>query len=165
MTHRAFIHILLKSICFRLFSIDHYYIKIESINFALLGGRIVFSELVYSTQNTTIRIVDGTITFRWWVYATRQSLHDSATKLCRLHVHLSGVEYYLFNNVARYKRLREWLDRQPVDADGNIAVPPPDLFDAAAIAVPGYFKLFPVIDISLSRASLMIGNPELPASS
>jgi hypothetical protein len=161
MSHRAFIHILLKSICFRLFSIDHYYIKIESINFALLGGRIVFSELVYSTQNTTIRIVDGTITFRWWVYATRQSLHDSATKLCRLHVHLSGVEYFLFNNVARYKRLRQWIDRQPVDADGNIAVPP-DLFDAAAIAVPGYFKLFPVIDISLSRASLMIGNPELP---
>jgi hypothetical protein len=135
---------------------------VESINFALIGGRVVFSELVYSTQNTTIRIVDGTITFRWWVYATRQSLQDSAAKLCRLHIHLSGVEYFLFNNVARYKRLREWLNRQPADANGNVALPP-DVVDEALIALPGYFKIFPVIDITLSRASLMIGNPELPA--
>jgi hypothetical protein len=142
----------------------HYYFKVESVTFALLGGRIVFSELVYSTQNTTIRIVDGTITLRWWLYETRSSLHDSALKPCRLHVHLGGVEFYLVNNVGRYKLLRRWLEqRAAAPGGGDASVPLADVVDPALIAVPAYFRLFPTIGITLHRAALLIGNPELPA--
>ena len=43
---------------------SHYFVRIGSINFALIAGRIIFREVVYSTQNTVARVVDGSITLR-----------------------------------------------------------------------------------------------------
>ena len=43
---------------------DHYQIRLGTLNVALIGGRLIFSEFLYSTQNITIRVVDGTFKFR-----------------------------------------------------------------------------------------------------
>lgn len=43
----------------------HYFVRIGAINFALVGGRIIFRELVYSTQNTVLRVVSGSVTLRF----------------------------------------------------------------------------------------------------
>jgi hypothetical protein len=44
-----------------------------TMNISLLTGRILVGDVVYSTKDSCIRIVDCIITFRWWIKSVRES--------------------------------------------------------------------------------------------
>lgn len=64
----------------------------------------------------------------WWSFDVRQSLHDDAKKQCRLEIRLNGLEYFLYNNIGRYKRMRRLLAKKKADADGNVIVDLPEVY-------------------------------------
>jgi hypothetical protein len=65
----------------------HYVVRVGSMNVALIGGRLIFSELLYATQNITLRVVDGSISFR---FATTPNLY-----FCLIFVVLSNNILYI----------------------------------------------------------------------
>jgi hypothetical protein len=53
----------------RLLNIKHY--VIESIQFGILAGRILFKNFQYVGENMSLSILQGHITFRYWLKTVR----------------------------------------------------------------------------------------------
>jgi hypothetical protein len=79
------------------------YIKIGSISFSILGGKVPFRDVVYITRNASLHIIDGYVAFNWW-FLFRPKWEGSESIIV---AHFSGLEYVVFNNQAAYEHLEE----------------------------------------------------------
>lgn len=62
------------------YSYDHEFLRYPlthartgTMNISVLTGRILLGDVVYSTKNSCVRIVDCIITIRWWMKTVRES--------------------------------------------------------------------------------------------
>eukprot|EP00026_Physarum_polycephalum_P007866 Phypoly_transcript_07936.p1 GENE.Phypoly_transcript_07936~~Phypoly_transcript_07936.p1 ORF type:complete len:507 (-),score=47.97 Phypoly_transcript_07936:28-1548(-) len=139
------------------------FIHIGTMNISVLTGRILMGDVVYSTKDTCIRIVDCIFTFRWWIKSVRESAVVNAEKESRLSVALEGLEYLMYNNTFKYDHLEEILRKREHPGDQWAAeLGLPNLVPVHQFSMPFFYRLFPATSISVKRGCMMVGNPELP---
>ncbi|KAJ7045588.1 hypothetical protein C8F04DRAFT_939778 [Mycena alexandri] len=89
------------------------WLEIGSIHFSILTGRILFKDLRYHSSNQTIKIVRGSIEWRYWIrrpasgddIAPAPAMGDSKqsrSPSCRVQISLQGFEWFLYNRTAAY---------------------------------------------------------------
>lgn len=49
------------------------YLKVQSIQISLLGGRVIFRNVIYIGTSQAVRIVHGTLSWRYWMYRRRKA--------------------------------------------------------------------------------------------
>lgn len=89
------------------------YIDITALQISLLGGRIFFTGLRYHGSNETFLVQHGYITWRYWLRHVREvdvlagdtaegSNGKNKDMPCRIHVHLDGLEWFVYNRSPAY---------------------------------------------------------------
>ncbi|KAI8057143.1 hypothetical protein BDF22DRAFT_227395 [Syncephalis plumigaleata] len=96
------------------------YVRIESIQFGILAGRILFKNFQYVGENMSLSILQGHITFRYWLRTVRG--HTATTDIdpainqhddnlpCRIMCTIEGLEVFLYNNTKAYKQAKRQLN-------------------------------------------------------
>ena len=91
------------------------YISIGSFSVGFLGGRLLFEDVQYITEDFSVKAIQLSISIKWWsktsgermsmggLYEERVLLTDSE----RLSISLYGVEILLFNAQSKYEALEE----------------------------------------------------------
>ena len=88
---------------------------LESIKFAPLGGKILFKNLRYHSTNQSVSIVQGYVTFRYWLRHVLQNDFDTSASgkhkspKSRILVYLNGLEYFIYNRTPAYDYLDELM--------------------------------------------------------
>lgn len=100
----------------------HFKVKInlESLRFSLLGGRIFFKNLTIIERDHTVSLLQGDITWRYWLFRTRrsefvdESKHTDETESsesknwklpCRFSVSCEGAEVFIYNRTIAYNNI------------------------------------------------------------
>ena len=86
------------------------YLEIGSLQISLLGGRILFKDVRYESRNMSVRILDGHVTWRYWLWRVRASddlRKDDSSRPCRIIAQVEGVECFLYNRTASYDAILE----------------------------------------------------------
>eukprot|EP00727_Mastigamoeba_balamuthi_P000579 m51a1_g10518 hypothetical protein (3412) ;mRNA; f:200861-214054 len=136
------------------------HVHIGRIYVTPVGGKLLFSDLLFSTPDTTLRVVDGCLTVRWWSSRVRDYGDASGDYPCRLDVRLEGVEYLWHNRTDAYDRL-DALARQRQGEAAAVEVVE-TLVSASQYTLPRGLALVPAVSFAIHRACIMLGNPELP---
>eukprot|EP00659_Diplonema_papillatum_P001707 gene1707-2575_t len=99
----------------RFFLSDTVFISVRALAFSPLSGRLMFKDLRYFSRNSSLVVTDGFVAFHWW------GRHCSTSKQgTKVKVHLNGVEWTLYNNVAKYEDIASCFDKRGLDADGQV---------------------------------------------
>jgi len=140
-------------------------LSIGAVSFAPLAGRVFLKDVHYLSADVHLRVVDGYLTFRWFLL---QAKGDAS----RVVLHLNGLELTVYGNSAKYDQLVE-LDRQrnaeepqaqslaPVSPGPSAAAvidaspPPPSRFQAAMDVLRG-------VTVAVHRGRVFIGSPARP---
>ncbi|KAL8834697.1 MAG: hypothetical protein Q9170_003641 [Blastenia crenularia] len=104
------------------------YIKVQALQFSLLGGRCFFKGLHYHGHNETVLINDGYITWRYWLRRVGsaealgtaanlqageeegQNQKRPASNLpCRVKLKVRGLEWYIYNRTPAYDAIEKSL--------------------------------------------------------
>lgn len=113
---------------------SHRAVAIGAINFSFVQGRLAFGSLTYTSCNTSLSVVSGFVTLRYWRRHVQTGLKNPGQLPPRADVALSGVEFQIFNNSDKFRDLqrlknmraeqvlREVLE-PPIDVAGNPPIP------------------------------------------
>ncbi|CAG9815067.1 unnamed protein product [Phaedon cochleariae] len=84
------------------------YFRIGSLTMNALSGKIMFRDVVYITNDYTIRVQDGYLIFRWWrSYVPKDVSEDLSHSDTRLSVMLNVFELHVYNRSELYARLEK----------------------------------------------------------
>ena len=83
------------------------YIDIKGINFAGLGGKLMLNKLQYTSQNSSLWVLEVSITINWW---TRNPKH-------RISIELEGLEFFSYNSSARYDGLAKIVRESGINVE------------------------------------------------
>eukprot|EP00754_Rhynchopus_humris_P010429 Rhum_TRINITY_DN14154_c12_g1::Rhum_TRINITY_DN14154_c12_g1_i1::g.71037::m.71037 len=116
---------------------DNVHFSVNSVELALLNGRIFFGGVRYFSRNSSWQLTDGYVSFKWWE-------HEGA----KVHVHLNGSKWTLYNNVSKYEDFAEYVNKRKHPgtaaggARGSSSSPKASHGEAAAggIAYQGLFE-------------------------
>ncbi|OSD07084.1 hypothetical protein PYCCODRAFT_793525 [Trametes coccinea BRFM310] len=100
------------------------WVELGSIQFSVLGGRILIKDLRYHSSNQTFRIVKCKISWRYWLRrpAEEEDLSHarvigedmtgkhSSPLACRVHVSLQGLEWFIYNRTAAFDNIVSQLE-------------------------------------------------------
>ncbi|KAI0633565.1 hypothetical protein C8Q77DRAFT_1157760 [Trametes polyzona] len=100
------------------------WIKLGSIHFSVLAGRILIKDLRYHSSNQTFRIVKGQISWRYWLRRPAEEEDLSHARVigedtpgkgktplaCRVHISLQGLEWFIYNRTAAFDNIVSQLD-------------------------------------------------------
>eukprot|EP01135_Chromosphaera_perkinsii_P009938 Nk52_evm31s1967 gene=Nk52_evmTU31s1967 len=146
-----------------------YSISVNSISFALLSGKIMFTSFQYIDEDLCLRAYDGYVIFRYWLLWYRKSPEDTSS-FSRVTVHVSGLEYYLFNRAWLYeellKRTREAEQRGGEEASIEEVIGTSDVEvkntngerSSLLDRIPLWRRTFPVVQILIYRGIIVFGN-------
>ncbi|GLG98167.1 Uncharacterized protein GBIM_04767, partial [Gryllus bimaculatus] len=100
------------------------YLRVGSLTCNVLSGKIMFRDIVYITNDYSVRVQDGWLIFRWWrSYVPKDVTEDLSHSDTRLSLLLNGFELHIYNRCAVYGELERLfgLDPQlfPKDEDDN----------------------------------------------
>jgi len=98
------------------------FLRINSFHLSIMSGKVVFKGLKLATKNTCIRVVEGSITFRYWRKKIRQSVYLNDDSPCRIGIELSGLEYLVYNNSYKYDYIQEILLKKKNFNVGDIPI-------------------------------------------
>lgn len=68
-------------------------VSIGAINFSFVQGRVAFGSVTYTSKNTSLSVVSGFITLRYWRRSVRTGIKNPENLPTRVNVELSGVEF------------------------------------------------------------------------
>ncbi|KAK9694806.1 Macrophage colony-stimulating factor 1 receptor [Basidiobolus ranarum] len=127
--NRVFAQILSKIINMYTWKKYRAYFEIDSLQFSLLGGRVLFKNFRYYSRNQSIFILQGHITFRYWFLRVREekssetlsesSIPDNATfqerregkePPCRIKCEVKGLEWFMYNRTPVYDIIEEIIN-------------------------------------------------------
>ncbi|KAL1922361.1 uncharacterized protein VTP21DRAFT_9900 [Calcarisporiella thermophila] len=159
----------------------HVYIDIESIQFALLGGRILFKNVRYLSTNQSIYILKGHITFRYWLWNVRRETdwddRPSATLAkmipCRIVLNVQGLEWFMYNRTPAYRALEKILglsneneDESSQNGDINTTIHLDDILpdEPPRSEVDTLFRRLMPVEIDCERGAVLLGNSDTPST-
>lgn len=68
-------------------------VSIGAVNFSFVQGRLAFGSLYYTTKNSSLSVVSGFVTLRYWRRNVRTALKNPERLPARLDIKVSGVEF------------------------------------------------------------------------
>ncbi|CCF56569.1 hypothetical protein KAFR_0B02720 [Kazachstania africana CBS 2517] len=96
----------------------HIKVNIESLRISLLGGRIFFKNVTIIHKDYTISLLQGTLTWRYWLLKTRKPSYHLESKdsngvtmkkneqlPCRFVLHCEGAEIFVYNRTWSYDNI------------------------------------------------------------
>ncbi|CEP63270.1 Csf1p LALA0_S07e06304g [Lachancea lanzarotensis] len=94
-------------------------IQIQSLKISFLGGRIFFKNLTIITQNQTISFLNGSLTWRYWIFSSRQTPFERQqngvsaddSRLCRFKLECQGLEHFIYNRTQVFSHLWQSLPK------------------------------------------------------
>lgn len=91
------------------------HVKVQSVQLSLLGGRLFFKNLSYVGTNEAVTVLQGHLTWRYWLWHTRRSSLEACTEgdpalaapnlPIRFSLHLNGLEWFVYNRSPAYDEL------------------------------------------------------------
>ncbi|KAI0368271.1 hypothetical protein BV20DRAFT_969313 [Pilatotrama ljubarskyi] len=114
------------------------WVKLGSIHFSVLSGRILIKDLRYHSSNQTFRIVKGQISWRYWLRRPAEEEDLSHARVigedtrgkgssplsCRVHISLQGLEWFIYNRTVAFDNIVSQLD--PDIPSTPVPTPVPD---------------------------------------
>ncbi|KYQ88378.1 hypothetical protein DLAC_11076 [Tieghemostelium lacteum] len=88
------------------------YFRVSSFQLSLLSGKLILKGVKFATKNTCLRVVETSLTFRYWSKETRHNLLVNDNAPCRLSIEMSGVEYLIYNNSYKYDNIKQVLEKR-----------------------------------------------------
>ncbi|EJD45633.1 hypothetical protein AURDEDRAFT_165486 [Auricularia subglabra TFB-10046 SS5] len=95
------------------------HVSLEAVQFSLLSGRLLLKDLRYHSSNQSFRIVKMKITWKYWLWRTRQGIdaqldnpgesdqarryQKDSTLPCRIAVYIDGFEWFMYNRTWSYE--------------------------------------------------------------
>ena len=74
----------------------------------------MFRDVVYMTNDYTLRVQDGWVIFRWWrSYVPKHVSEDMSHSDTRLSVMLNGFELHMYNRTSVYANLEKVFGLEP----------------------------------------------------
>ncbi|KAI5721596.1 hypothetical protein M8J77_022751 [Diaphorina citri] len=143
------------------------YLSIGSFTVCALSGKIMFRDIVYITDDYTVRIQDGWLIFRWWrAYVPKDVSEDLSHSDTRLSVMLNGYELHIYNRCKVYSRLEQVFGLDPVIIPPNEMEPEDDLVEKEEPPSLGksWRDLIPVIKVDVSSGRVVFGNRLVPTT-
>ncbi|SCU87267.1 LAFA_0E05710g1_1 [Lachancea sp. 'fantastica'] len=88
-------------------------VQIQSLKISFLGGRVFFKNLTIITENQTVSFLNGSLTWRYWIFSSRQTplerqqngASGSDSRLCRFKLECQGLEYFIYNRTQVFSHL------------------------------------------------------------
>lgn len=151
------------------FVISRGYFHIGSFSLSTISGKIMFRDVIYITEDYTIRIQDGWIVFRWWLpyYQKDVKCQDFSHLDTRLQVLLNGLEVHIYNRSQLYSRL-EKLFNLPSKIFGEFRKSDDNVDkNSAKNMKPSKYvwhDLIPVSKIEISTGRFVFGNNMMPSN-
>ncbi|KAI8885811.1 hypothetical protein K501DRAFT_331672 [Backusella circina FSU 941] len=145
------------------------YVEIESIRVTLLGGRILFKNLKYTSTNVSVSIVKGHIALQYWlsdVRKTEQNKQDTKIELpCRIVCDVEGLECFIYNNAPAYSRIKDILGfstkevggQQPEEVVRSGSIDP----ESQAPTTSSFLEKILPLQFDCTKGSVIVGNSEL----
>ncbi|KAL6305048.1 hypothetical protein BKA93DRAFT_731948 [Sparassis latifolia] len=104
------------------------WVDIGAIHFSILSGRILFKDVRYHTSNQTIKIVKGQLSWRYWIRRPAEEKDISHTQvvgeenklrghvplLCRIHMSIQGLEWFIYNRTAAYDNIASQMESEVI---------------------------------------------------
>ncbi|KAF9388519.1 hypothetical protein CPB97_000885 [Podila verticillata] len=159
------------------------------IEFAPLGGRILFKNFRYHSRNQSITVLHGFISFRYWLWNVRTedepipedsgfSKDGGTTKGladkddCRITCRLVGLEWFMYNRTPAYDILATTLglnpDASPFTNSGETANPSVSVDMDNTVVTPdspadNWFRRCLPVKIVCETGAIIMGNVHLPS--
>ncbi|SCV00302.1 LAME_0G08834g1_1 [Lachancea meyersii CBS 8951] len=94
-------------------------IQIQSLKISFLGGRVFFKNLTIITQNQTVSFVNGSLTWRYWLFSSRQTSYERQkcgvsgedSRPCRFKLECQGLEHFVYNKTQAFSQLWKSLSK------------------------------------------------------
>ena len=116
--NRAFAFVVTCMLDWVLWRHAHIKINIESMRISLLGGRIFFKNLSIIEKDFTVSLVQGMITWRYWLLDVRHSQFEEEMRKvggealkrnwklpCRIFLDCVGMEIFVYNRTQAYDNI------------------------------------------------------------
>lgn len=148
-----------------------YELDIQGLSLAILGGKLFIFNFRFSTPDFSLHCVDAVIELRWHlknIWTPQISVSPSGKQLpFRLTTHMNGMQLCIYNNSKRIDNIEELCKEvqsdEAISADTILNVlSPADHEFHQKTALPFFYKVFPGINITVSRGCIMLGAPNLP---
>ncbi|XP_064107529.1 bridge-like lipid transfer protein family member 1 [Macrobrachium nipponense] len=147
-------------------------LSIGSFSLSVLSGQIMFRNVIYVTEDYSLRVVDGILKFRYWLlYVKRQLSEDMSHCDHRVWLELNGPELHIYNRSQLYGRLEKLfgLEQQVFGSNnGKVSSGKNDEeIEQEKVATnqtrdmtfwQDWRDLIPVIKIDLNMARFVFGN-------
>ncbi|XP_040563283.1 bridge-like lipid transfer protein family member 1 [Lepeophtheirus salmonis] len=140
------------------------YIKIGSLSWSVLSGKVMFREAIYMTPDYTLRIQDGFIIFRWWrSYVPKNVVEEDLSHSdTRLSLQLNGFEFHIYNRSSLYASLERIFKGLPPEPDQEEETEEWGMGDL--ILGKNWRDLIPVIKIDITSGKFAFGNKLIPST-
>ncbi|SCU90342.1 LADA_0F03400g1_1 [Lachancea dasiensis] len=92
-------------------------IQVHSLKISFLGGRLFFKNLTVVTENQTISVLQGHLTWRYWLFNSRQTSYERAqcgatgsdNRPCRFKFECQGLEHFIYNKTHAFHHVKSSL--------------------------------------------------------
>jgi len=145
------------------------YLSIGSFTVCALSGKIMFRDIVYITEDYTIRVQDGWLIFRWWrSYVPKNVSEDLSHSDTRLSVMLNGFELHVYNRCKMYSNLEKVFNLDPsIIPWDELSVKEEEVKNnkdkkQKAVLGKSWRDLIPVIKLEVSSGRVVFGNRLIP---
>jgi len=136
-------------------------IRVGSVNFAFLGGKIYFHDVTYISKNAKIEIVSASFSFKWW-HKNIRTLENKEFPV-RLLVHVVGMRVSIHANSSKYDLLQSLFDKGSI-AQEDVSVVMNDIEEELSDEIPFFYRWSPVTKIVLQQTFFVLTNPHLPTN-
>ncbi|XP_050533025.1 transmembrane protein KIAA1109 homolog isoform X6 [Daktulosphaira vitifoliae] len=146
------------------------YLSIGSFTVCALSGKIMFRDIIYITEDFTIRVQDGWLIFRWWrSYVPKDVSEDLSHSDTRLSVMLNGFEMHLYNRCKLYSNLEKMFNLDPTiipwdELSSKEEVNKSKDKQQEAVLGKSWRDLIPVIKMEVSSGRVVFGNRLIPTT-
>ncbi|UYV75595.1 KIAA1109 [Cordylochernes scorpioides] len=98
-----------------------------SISVSVLSGKIMFRDVAFIDENSTVRVQDGLLIFRWWYpYVQKEITDDLSHCDTRISLILNGLEFHVYNRSQLYSHLEQCFGLEPLLIPPTCDTPVPE---------------------------------------
>ncbi|ESO10151.1 hypothetical protein HELRODRAFT_72794, partial [Helobdella robusta] len=148
------------------------YLKIGSFSLSVLSGKIMFREVLWITEDYSVRLKLGYAIFRWWQPLIKKDFNEDLSHSdTRLSLYLENVEFHLYNYSSNFSELEKifGLDQNIIPPDKlNTSLHDDKSKNDSAVLLNKkrwqWRDLIPVIKLDISNSRIIFGNYLMPQS-
>ncbi|XP_076117611.1 bridge-like lipid transfer protein family member 1 isoform X3 [Mytilus galloprovincialis] len=146
------------------------HIRLGSLSFSVLSGKIMFRDVHLITEDFTMRIQNGWIIFKWWRPFIPKTIKEDLSHMeCRVAIFLDDLEVHIYNRSVNYSNL-EKLFSGKLDKEDEVQNDSKDNNQEGekkrSVSKKEFMwrDLIPVIKVQINSGRVVFGNHLVPNS-